>query len=53
MSNGKTMASFVVSKRLLDEVRQLAVANDRSVSAELRRAVVAHVRAVDETRDEQ
>jgi hypothetical protein len=52
MSNGKTMASFQVPKRLLDEVRQIAVANDRSVSAELRRALVAHVRAV-ETREEQ
>jgi hypothetical protein len=52
MSGDKTMASFVVPKRLLEEVRQLAVANDRSVSAELRRALVAHVRAV-ETREDQ
>jgi predicted transcriptional regulator len=43
MTEGKTMTSFQVPTHLLDEVRQLAITNDRSVSAELRRALVEHV----------
>ena len=43
MNSGKTMASFQAPRELVDQVRQLAIARDRSVSAEIRRAIAEHV----------
>jgi predicted transcriptional regulator len=43
MSNGNTTTSFVAPRELVDQVRQLAAERDRSVSAEIRRAIAEHI----------
>jgi predicted transcriptional regulator len=43
MNNDQTMTSFQAPRELVDQVRQLAAERDRSVSAEIRRAIAEHV----------
>ena len=43
LAPGKTIVSAVVTERERDELRRLAREGDRSLSAELRRAVSEHL----------